>query len=237
MENTNDKPIKMTMNQSGDLACQWTFYKNMLSFFRGGVACDFCSGATFVLERYVCDKRHDVKFDCIDINFPADMKVPSNVRKIILADVERKIHWEEAYDTAVCIEGIEHIDCTEMLLDNCYSCLKKGGIFMLAFPNLSSIFSRVELLFGFQPHILEISNGKGEANCGMGIFGKMNNPKGEPIHHIRGITYRGMKELLRRHSFEIILTRGSMKNLGILGKIFVLFPGLSADVLIIAKKI
>jgi hypothetical protein len=79
-------------------------------------------------------------------------------------------------------------------------------VFFIAVPNLASLFSRIELLFGYQPHILEVSNEK--ANFGTGRMGFRNNPPNIPIHHIRGVSYRAMLDMLDFHGFSVISKRG-----------------------------
>lgn len=96
----------------------------------------------------------------------------------------------------------------------------------IAIPNLACLYARIELLIGLQPHILEISNKK--SNYGMGLLGKLNNPNGEPLHHIRGITYKAMKEILIDNGFAIKRCLGYQK---ITGKLLRKFPGISTIVL------
>ncbi len=69
--------------------------------------------------------------------------------------------------------------------------LKDDGLLICSLPNLASIYARIELLLGFQPHVLEVSNVYG--NFGTGIFGKLNNPPGVSIHHIRAFTHKAIK--------------------------------------------
>ncbi|HOV97471.1 MAG TPA: hypothetical protein PLW49_00430, partial [bacterium] len=89
-----------------------------------------------------------------------------------------------------------------------------------------------ELMLGFQPHILEVSNER--ANFGTGIFGKLNNRGNRPIHHIRGITHRAMKEMLEFNGFEIIKAIGYEWRLK---KLFYYFPSIApVNIFICLKK-
>lgn len=153
------------------------------------------------------------------------------ISNFILQNIEVPFKLPQLYDIVFCFEVIEHIDKTDILLENCYKNLKDNGIFMIAFPNLASLYSRIELMFGFQPHIIEISNIK--ANFGTGIFGRMNNPHDEPIHHIRGITYGAMKEMLKFNNFKIIKTYNANK-----GAFFLNFlpSSLASVILFVCKK-
>lgn len=226
--------------QAGDRAVIWPFWLVTAPYFKqlraGGICCDFGSGVTLGFERYIQECNAEVIFDCVDLHTPDENERPTNVRRFIQASVEEKIPLDTMYDIVTSFECIEHIDCTDMLLENCYSCLKEDGYFMISWPNLASIYARIELLLGFQPHALEVCNAEGAANMGMGIFGKANNPHGKPLHHIRGITYKAMKELLQRQGFEIVETKGFINGMGILKHLFSLFPGLCSDILIIARK-
>lgn len=93
-----------------------------------------------------------------------------------------------------------------MLIIIAYNNLRNGGKFIISFPNLTSFLGRLELLLGYQPHMIEVSNKK--SNFGKGIFGKFNCSNDIPIHHIRGITTKAMKETLGYYGFEIIKIYG-----------------------------
>jgi len=130
-----------------------------------------------------------------------DVEKPPFVDEFYQMNVEKPIRLKQKFDVVVAFEVIEHLDNTDMLLVNAYNNLKKEGIFIISFPNLSSWLCRLELLLGYQPHILEISNKK--ACFGQGFLGRINNPANIPIHHIRGITTKAMKEMLEYYGFKI----------------------------------
>jgi hypothetical protein len=127
---------------------------------------------------------------------------------------------------------IEHIDETDILLQNCYNNLKDDGLLICSLPNLASIYARIELLLGFQPHVLEVSNVYG--NFGTGIFGKLNNRSGIPIHHIRGFTLRAIKEMLSYYNFQILKVYGYDHRLKRLMKYF---PSIASVNIIVARKL
>lgn len=118
-----------------------------------------------------------------------------------------------------------------MLLKNCLNNLKDDGVLILSFPNLASIYSRIELLLGFQPHNLEVSNEV--SNLGTGIFGKFNGGRGLPIHHIRGITHRAMKDLLGIHGFKVVKMFGYEYRFK---KLFYYFPSIAPVNVFVCKK-
>lgn len=185
-------------------------------------------GLNFVFERYLCEIS-DVKVTSVDMLEPEN--IPGFVSRFVVKDVEEVFSLKRFFDAVSFFEVIEHIDNTDVLLTNCYNHLKKDGYLIFSFPNLSSIYGRVELLFGYQPHVLEVSNVKG--TFGAGIFGKLNTPRGASLHHIRGITSRAMKELVEFHGFEIVSIYGYSKHVPVL---FKRFPSLAPVNVFVCRK-
>lgn len=185
---------------------------------------DLGSGIAFAFEKQLDEIRNGIDtVDCIDIN-ELNFPLPQYINSYKNLSVEENIRLGE-YDVVFCFEVIEHIDKVDMLLKNCYNNLKKGGMLFLSHANLASFWSRLELLFGFQPHILEASNEF--PNSGMGLFGEKNNPTNSSIHHIRGITCKAMKELLVANGFSIDNYWGQSNA----GRFLELFPLLCASVM------
>lgn len=156
--------------QSGDLLREEAYYRKTLELFpkRKCQVLDVGSGCVFGFEKMVFKYRADYQdmIDCIDIS-PLSNEKPAFIRDYFQYNIEDEIQLNKKYDIVVCFETMEHIDHTDTLLENCYNYLKNGGYFFISIPNLTSIYSRIELLLGFQPHILEISNKYG--NLGGGI--------------------------------------------------------------------
>lgn len=187
------------------------YFRDVVDFLpqRSLKCLDLGSGIGFEFERMLLshNARECVAVDCVDRIAPNRIrKLPDKIN-YIQRSVEDKLIFEEKYDCIFCFEAIEHIDNTDVLIQNCYNNLKDNGILFISCPNLASLYSRIELLMGYQPHLLEISNEY--ANYGTGIFGRLNNPDDSVIHHIRGITYRAMKELLVTNGFKIDKVIGS----------------------------
>lgn len=215
--------------QDGDNNFIRGFYKIALNWIKDGdEILNLGCGQNFNFERLVTDYKK-VAFTSVDIQ---NTKRPQYVKKFIVQDVEKDFSLEEKFDVITFFELIEHIDNTDVLLRNCYRNLKNNGLLIFSFPNLASLYSRIELLLGYQPHILEISNEK--ANLGTGIFGRINNPDDNPIHHIRGITHNAMKDMVHFHKFKIIDMIGYEYRLG---KIFKHFPSLAPVNIFILKKL
>lgn len=190
-------------------------------------------GSEFNFEKFIYFKSQ-LKIDSSDIIIPENIEsVPPFVNEYIVCDVEKKSNnIIKKYDVVTFFELIEHVDHTDELLINCKNLLKDDGLLIFSFPNLSSLYSRIELLLGYQPHILEVSNYR--ANFGQGIFGRFNNPRDIPLHHIRGISHSAMRDLVRYHGFEIVKIQGYDYRFP---KIFSFFPSVAPINIFACRKI
>lgn len=172
---------------------------------------DLGSGIGFEFEKMFLSHRKGVRekniaIDCVDRIAPDKINgIPDKVN-YFQKSVEDRLDFKEKYDCIFCFEVIEHVDNTDILVQNCYNNLKDDDLLFISCPNLGSFYSRIELLMGYQPHLLEISNE--HANYGTGIFGRLNNPNDAVLHHIRGISYRAMRDLLITNKFRIEKTVG-----------------------------
>lgn len=194
---------------------------------------DVGSGVNYGLEKMIYRKRakYNDLIDCVDRTPGSDAK-PHFIRNHFQYNVENELDLGEEYDAVVCFEVMEHVDHTDILLQNCLRHLMKNGRFYLYIPNLSSIYARIELLLGYQPHILEVSNEY--ANFGGGVFGALNSPQGITIHHIRGITYRACKEMLSYSGFQILEERGFSH--GRFEGVAKHFPSIAPEIWFVCKK-
>jgi SAM-dependent methyltransferase len=218
--------------QGSEAILNTSIYDIAISFLKGlkdNISIlNFGCGALFSFENHIIDKKK-VSFTSMDIVNPK-ITNPKNVKKFIRQDIEKPLSLESKYDAVTFFELIEHIDHTDELLKNCYNNLKKGGYLVFSFPNLGSLLGRIELLLGYQPHILEVSNDY--ANFGTGFFGKRNNAQGITLHHIRGITTGAMKELICYHGFTIEKVIGFDYRLKFLNP----FPQFTAVNIFICRK-
>jgi hypothetical protein len=82
---------------------------------------------------------------------------------------------------------------------------------------------RIELLLGFQPHVLEVS--KISSTFGTGKFGKFNSPGGKSIGHINGITVAAMIDMAKSSGLTLTNSWGFMNSLKRWPKRFVSFGG------------
>lgn len=185
-------------------------------------------GSYFNFEREL-RKSKKVKITSLDfLNIKKNKGIPCCVDRFVYQTVEKPFDLGEKFDVITFFELIEHIDKTDILLKNCHAHLKKNGLLVFSFPNLGSILGRLELLFGFEPHVLEVSNENG--NLGGGLFAYLSNRKACPAHHLRGFTYRAMKELVEYHNFVVV------KAFSIKYKLLSFFPSLATEVVFVCKK-
>ena len=151
------------------------------------------------------------------------------------------------FDAIYAGSVIEYIYDTDHFLSEVYRVLRNGGIFVLTFPNLASIYNRIALLFGFQPYATSVSLKYRVGHIKL-INKNTHYPTSTP-RIITPITLRGLIELLHYYNFKIIYSTGAtsiskaMTSNNVLYRIFSLidkiishFPSISHNVIIIAKK-
>lgn len=205
------------------------FYKIPIKFIKNkDKILNLGSGTNLTFEKLLSVERK-VNISCLDI---VSLKPrPKFIHKFITQSAEEDFLLRERFDVITFFELIEHVDNTDVLIKNCYKNLKKNGLLVFSFPNLASIYSRIEIMLGFQPHILEISN---ENVFGTGFFGHINwKANYEPLHHIRGFTYKAMKEFVKYHGFEIEKEMGYDWRLK---KLFMMFPSVAPVCIFVCRK-
>jgi SAM-dependent methyltransferase len=189
------------------------------------------SGIKFVFEKKL-KKARDVHIYSCDILKPEDL--PDILEDYYRKDVEESFTLPRKFNVITAFEILEHLDKTDTFVRSCYNNLEDAGYLLIATPNLASLWGRFELMFGFLPHVIEISNEN--PNFGTGIFGKrFNNPENEVLHHIRGFTPKAMVEFLRYHNFEVerVIGHGEHKYIKFL---FSLFPSIAPINIFVCKK-
>lgn len=224
----------MLVNQ-GDTGPNWPYYAEALREIpKGATVLNLGSGHYFVFEKLLSESNPNSLIESVDMGSPKVSPLYSNYH---IGDVEdldlAKNFASKSFDVVTIFEVLEHIDKTDNCLQTASILLKDDGVLIVAIPNLASIFCRIELLLGFQPHVLEISNRTGP--LGMGPFGRVNyGSSTQPIHHIRGMTLRATEQLLAVHGFK------SVKKIGYLTKVPFFpktrFVNFASSVLLICQK-
>ena len=112
----------------------------------------------------------------------------------------------DSFDVIIASEILEHCILPANLLREAYRVLKTGGYLILSTPNLASFYDRFLLLFGSQPLSLEASYeypSAGKLKIAFGPRGGQRKSfEGDP-GHIRCMSYRATKDLLRHFNFKI----------------------------------
>ncbi|MEE8471077.1 MAG: class I SAM-dependent methyltransferase [Dehalococcoidia bacterium] len=112
-----------------------------------------------------------------------------------------------SFDVVIASEILEHCILPANLLKEAYRVLRPGGYLVLSTPNLASFYDRILLLFGSQPLSLEASYeypsaGKAFRNAFKPRGGQRRSFEGDP-GHIRCMSYRATKELLKHYQFGV----------------------------------
>lgn len=112
----------------------------------------------------------------------------------------------DSFDVIIASEILEHCILPANLLREAYRVLKTGGYLILSTPNLASFYDRFLLLFGSQPLSLEASYeypNAGKLKIAFGpTGGQRKSFEGDP-GHIRCMSYRATKDLLRHFNFKV----------------------------------
>ena len=156
---------------------------------------------------------------------------------------EVKLPFEEEYfDLIYCGELIEHLFDPDHLLKEIYRVLKAKGTCVLTTPNLAGWPNRFALLLGYQPYPMAAS----PSNEGVGKL-LMKGSEGQ-WGHIRLLTLRSLKELVRLHHFKVKRLIGSPVTIStpvptlllvvikFVDRVMSKFPSLSTRIIAILEK-
>ena len=105
------------------------------------------------------------------------------------------------WDIIFCNHFIEHIINPDEFLNECKRVMQSNTILEVGMPNLIAWFNRIAFLFGYLPHSYEVSY--------FYNVGKWLNWNEETLgKHVRVMSYKATMELLNKHGFRIIWSRG-----------------------------
>ncbi len=144
------------------------------------------------------------------------------------------VEISEKFDLIVCGEVIEHMADVDAFIEKLKRMLDKGGYLLLTIPNLSSLFNKISILFGWQPRGINPSR-----KILLNPFTKYDYNWG----HVSMFTFNAIKKFLRENGFEILKVGGTHgghageNRAKSLARFFMsLIPSFSEQVIILARK-
>jgi len=156
---------------------------------------------------------------------------------------EDNLPFDDGYfDVIYCGEIIEHVFDPDHLLEEVHRVLKLKGSCVISTPNLGGWPNRFALLLGYQPYPMAVSP-RYES------VGKLltKSPEGQ-WGHIRVMTLRALKELVRLHGFKIkqivgcpVAVKSSipkvlLKLIELVDRVMSRFPSLSTRIIMVLEK-
>lgn len=138
----------------------------------------------------------------LDMNPQAVKVARKNDIKAQIGNVEEKWNYPDAYfDIVIASHIIEHVVNPDQFILEARRVLKKGGLFIVATPNLAAWFNRILLLLGFQPFFTEVST----IDKTLGLkFTRKLTPIRNPLGHLRVFTCDSLKDILELYEFKIL---------------------------------
>ena len=163
------------------------------------------------------------------IEFVDELREIAESKNIICYKFDLNNKWEiesEKFDLIISSQNIEHMHNTRLYLEECFRCLKPDGQLLILTENLSSWVNIGALLFGWLPFSLTAFNG---LNLGNPCIWHIDEYKDKnfrdkyqqtgvsgTVGHIRVLTYRGLKDLLKFVGFKEVrvFSRGYLPLFG-----------------------
>jgi len=109
---------------------------------------------------------------------------------------------DENFDVVVANQIFEHLCHTDLFIKEIYRLLKRGGYAIISTPNLATWQNMICLFFGWQFFSTSISDEIIIGNPLQPHYKQKNLGTLMSYHH-RVATYRGLKELVQHHGFEV----------------------------------
>jgi SAM-dependent methyltransferase len=155
------------------------------------------------------------------------------------ANFEAGLPYDDAaFDVVNAAQVIEHLYNPDRFLRELRRVLRPNGFLVLSTPNLCAWFNRVLVPLGTQPIFYETSTES--TLVGAGFLAGLK--KGDhPVGHVRLFTERALKDLLERHGFTALVSRGAVFDEGLpraalaLDRVFAFRPSLAALLVVLAR--
>lgn len=153
--------------------------------------------------------------------------------RFIQGDIESS-EISEKFDLIVCGEVIEHMADVDAFIEKLKRILDDCGFLLLTIPNLSSLFNKISILFGWQPRGINPSR-----KILLNPFAKYDYNWG----HVSMFAFNAIKKFLKANGFEILKVGGTYgghagekKIKSFLRAVMSAVPSFSEQVVILARK-
>jgi len=116
------------------------------------------------------------------------------------------------YDLVLFFEVLEHLVDTDAAVINIRKLMKPKGWLLLSTPNLAGWIDRFSLLFGMQPHTMEVSFVP--FRFGNPVIGRLlpHGPNDVAAGHLRVFTLRALKRFLQWYGIRPIQVGGCVNH-------------------------
>ncbi|HSV94371.1 MAG TPA: class I SAM-dependent methyltransferase [Spirochaetia bacterium] len=144
--------------------------------------------------------------------------------KVFKCDLNKKLDISSnSFEVVHSNQVIEHLNDTDMFIDEIFRILIPGGYAVISTENLSSWHNVFALFFGFQPFSMTNFSSLGNIGNPFALWnGKINkNSSMKSWQHQRLFSYYGIIDILKKHGFivENIKTSGYYPLPGFISKI------------------
>lgn len=140
-----------------------------------------------------------------------------------------------SYDLVLFFEVLEHLVDTGAAVANLRKLLKPDGWLLLSTPNLAGWIDRFSLLFGMQPHTMEVSFIP--YRFGNPLVARLlpHGPNDVAAGHLRVFTLRALKAFLRWHGIRPVRVGGCVNHsFDFVSRLFAgWWPGMVGDVVVL----
>ena len=142
-----------------------------------------------------------------------------------------------AFDLVLFFEVLEHLVDTDAAVINLRKLLKPDGWLVLSTPNLAGWMNRVSLLFGLQPHVMEVSFVPRRFGHPLMQRFVPYAPGDSAAGHLRAFTLRALREFLAWHGFHLVAARGCINHSFdfVTRLVAHWWPGLAGDVVVLCR--
>ncbi len=139
------------------------------------------------------------------------------------------------YDLVLFFEVLEHLVDTDAAVIHLRQLMKPSGWLLLSTPNLAGWIDRFSLLFGMQPHTMEVSFVP--YRFGNPLIGRLlpHGPSDVAAGHLRVFTLRALKRFLRWHGIRPVRVGGCVNHsFDFVSRLFAgWWPGMVGDVVVL----